>query len=68
MPEASGEGISGPGWNPDLSCPPHHVAKSKAGASRGLGFPLTEEGHYPSYVASVNLGNKGKVAPYQPGL
>lgn len=27
---------------------PHHVAKSKAGASRGLSFPLTEEGHYLS--------------------
>lgn len=44
----------------------HHVPKTKAGASLGLSFPLTEEGDYQNYLVSTNLGDKGKVTSYLP--
>lgn len=47
--QEAGEGIRGADWNPDLCVSSSgHVPKSKAGASLGLSFPLTEGGDYPS--------------------
>lgn len=42
------------------------VPKSKARASLGLSFPLTEEGDYLCYLVSMNLGDKGKAASQLP--
>lgn len=44
----------------------YHVPKTKAGASLGLSFPLTEEGDYLNYLVSMNLGDKGKVTSHVP--